>query len=87
LYKPGIIRDAVGGGVEIADKSGWMGGVECDAGIVYLREPYIVTVMSKSIPASDTGSLETKETLRRLVSVINGYYLNTCMSTRFGRRI
>ena len=86
LYKPGIIRDAVEGDVEIADKSGWMGGVECNTGIVYLASPYVVTVMAKNVPAWDRGGLEAKETLREVVSAINGYYLNTGTATRFGRR-
>jgi beta-lactamase class A len=87
LSKPGVIRDAVAGDYEIADKSGWMGGVECDSGVVYIQEPYIVTVMAKNISVSDKGSRKVKETLRRVVTTIHEYYLNTCTSTRFGRRI
>ena len=87
LSKPGVIRDAVAGDYEVADKSGWMGGVECDSGVVYIQEPYIVMVMAKNISVSDKGSRKVKETLRRVVTTIHEYYLNTCTSTRFGRRI
>ena len=87
LSKPGVIRDAVAGDYEVADKSGWMGGVECDSGVVYIQEPYIVTVMAKNISVSDKGSRKVKETLRRVVTTIHEYYLNTCTSTRFGRRV
>jgi beta-lactamase class A len=86
LYKTGVIRDAVMGDVAVADKSGWMGGVECDTGIVYLPKPYAVTVMAKNVPAWDQGSLEAKETLREIASAVHGYYENTGSATRYGRR-
>jgi len=86
LHKPGVIRDAVQDGVDVADKSGWMGGVECDTGIVYAPKPYAVTVMAKNIPAWDRGSLEAKEALRELVSAVHDYYLNVGTATRHGRR-
>jgi beta-lactamase class A len=86
LYKPGVIRDAVQGGVVVADKSGWMGGVECDTGIVYAAKPYAVTVMAKNIPSWDQGSLEAKEALRETVSAVHDYYLNIGTATKHGRR-
>ncbi|MFH2109681.1 MAG: serine hydrolase [Candidatus Bathyarchaeota archaeon] len=86
LHKPGVIRDAVQNGVDVADKSGWMGGVECDTGIVYTSKPYAVTVMAKNIPAWDLGGLEAKEVLRELVSTVHDYYLNVGTATRHGRR-
>jgi beta-lactamase class A len=86
LHKPGVIRDGVQEEVDVADKSGWMGGVECDTGIVYAAEPYAVTVMAKNIPAWDRGSLEAKEVLRELVSSVHDYYTNVGTATRHGRR-
>jgi len=86
LYKTGVIRDAVPGDVAVADKSGWMGGVECDTGVVYLPKPYAVAVMAKNIPAWDLGGLEAKETLREIASAVHGYYENKGSATRYGRR-
>jgi beta-lactamase class A len=86
LYKTGVIRDVVPAGIPVADKSGWMGGVECDTGIVYLPKPYAVTVMAKNVPAWDQGGLEAKETLREIASAVYGYYENTGSATRYGRR-
>ena len=86
LYKTGVIRDVLPVGISVADKSGWMGGVECDTGIVYLPKPYAITVMAKNIPAWDQGSLEAKETLREIASAVHGYYENTGSATRYGRR-
>jgi beta-lactamase class A len=86
LYKTGVIRDAVPAGLAVADKSGWMGGVECDTGIVYLPKPYVVTVMAKNIPAWDQGGMDAKETLREILSAVHGYYENVGSATRHGRR-
>jgi hypothetical protein len=86
LYKTGVIRDVLPTGIPVANKSGWMGGVECDTGIVYLPKPYAVTVMAKNVPAWDQGSLEAKETLREIASAVHGYYENTGSATRYGRR-
>jgi beta-lactamase class A len=87
LYKPGVIRDVIGEDVPLANKSGWMGGVECDTGIVYLPNPYIVTIMAKNIPAWDKGSLVAKEILREMISELHNYYMNTGASTQHGRLI
>lgn len=86
LYKTGVIRDAVPGDVAVADKSGWMGGVECDAGVVYLPKPYVVAVMAKNVPSWDLGGLEAKETLREIASEVHEYYENAGTATRYGRR-
>lgn len=51
LYKDGIIFEALPEDLVVADKSGWMGGVHCNSGIVYAEKPYIVTVMASHIPA------------------------------------
>jgi beta-lactamase class A len=86
LYKTGVIRDAVPGEVAVADKSGWMGGVECDTGVVYLPKPYVVAVMAKNVPSWDHGGLEAKETLREIASAVHEYYENVGTATRYGRR-
>ncbi len=50
----GVIRNAVPDLVEVADKSGWVGGATLDAGIVYQpRAPIRVALLAKHIPASD----------------------------------
>jgi beta-lactamase class A len=86
MYKTGVIRDAVPGDVAVADKSGWMGGVECDVGVVYLPRPYVVAVMAKNVPSWDHGGLEAKETLREIASAVHEYYENAGTATRYGRR-
>jgi len=86
LYKTGVIRDAVPGEVAVADKSGWMGGVECDTGVVYLPKPYVVAVMAKNVPSWDHGGLEAKDTLREIASEVHEYYENAGTATRYGRR-
>ncbi len=87
LYKDGIIRDALPDDFMVADKSGWMGAVQCDSGIVYAEKPYIVTVMAKHIPSWDRNGAETCESLKQAVSEINDYYQNIATATRYGRRI
>ena len=86
-YKDGIIREALPEDLELADKSGWMGAVQCDSGIVYAEKPYIVTVMAKHIPSWDRNGAETREALKQAVAVIHDYYQNIATATRYGRRI
>lgn len=86
LYKDGIIFEALPEDHAVADKSGWMGGVQCDSGIVYTEEPYIVTVMASHIPAWDRNGYETRENLKHMVSELHGYYLNKSTTSRYGRR-
>ncbi len=87
LYKDGIIRDALPGDFEVADKSGWMGAVQCDSGIVYAEKPYIVTVMAKHIPAWDRNGAETRYMMKQAVAGIHDYYQNIATASRYGRRI
>jgi beta-lactamase class A len=87
LYKDGIIRDALPDDIVVADKSGWMGAVQCDSGIIFAEKPYIVTVMAKHIPAWDRNGAETREALKQAVSEIHDYYQNIATATRYGRRI
>ena len=87
LYKDGIIRDALPGDFEVADKSGWMGAVQCDSGIVYAEKPYIVTVMAKHIPVWDRNGAETRDMMKQAVAGIHDYYQNIATASRYGRRI
>ena len=86
LYKDGVIFEALPEDYVVADKSGWMGGVQCDSGIVYAEKPYIVTVMASHIPAWDRNVYMTRETLKQIVSEIHDYYQNKTTTSRYGRR-
>lgn len=86
LYKDGVIFEALPEDYVVADKSGWMGGVQCDSGIVYAEKPYIVTVMASHIPAWDRNGYMTRETLKQIVSEIHDYYQNKTTTSRYGRR-
>jgi len=86
LYKDGVIFEALPEDYAVADKSGWMGGVQCDAGIVYAEKPYIVTVMASHIPVWDRNGYETRENLKQIVSEIHDYYCNKAITSRYGRR-
>lgn len=87
LYKDGMIREALPEDLVVADKSGWMGAVQCDSGIVYSEKPYIVTVMSKYIPAWDRNGAEARDALKQAVVEVHEYYQNIATATRFGRRV
>lgn len=88
LPKPGIIREALPVDMDVSDKSGWMGGVRCDSGIVHLvGKPYIVTVMAKSIPAWDKDGLEARETMKTAVAEVHDYFVNISTASVHGRRI
>jgi beta-lactamase class A len=86
LYKDGIIFETLPKDLVVADKSGWMGGVQCDSGIVYAEKPYIVTVMASHIPAWDRNGYETRENLKQMVSEIHDYYSNKATTSQYGRR-
>jgi beta-lactamase class A len=87
LYKDGIIREALPKDYMVADKSGWMGAVQCDTGIVYAEKPYIVTVMAKYIPERDRNDQETKDALKQAISEIHTYYQSKFTASKYGRRI
>lgn len=87
LFKDGIIRDALPQEYTIADKGGWMGGVQCDCGIVYADKPYIVTVMAKYIPKWDHNGSKASEVLKEAVAEIHEYFQNIASASRYGRRI
>ena len=88
IHKPGIIRDALPVNLDVSDKSGWMGGVQCDSGIVHLEgKPYIVTIMAKSIPDWDKDGQEAKETMKSAVAEVHDYFVNLSTASVHGRRI
>ena len=88
LWKDGVIRDSVPDGVEIADKSGWMGGVLCNTGIVYQPgNTYAVTIMFKHVPRSDDKSLTTKSFAREILGLVHGYYEEMASTSKYGIRL
>lgn len=88
LWKDGVIRDSVPDGVEIADKSGWMGGVLCNTGIVYQPgNTYAVTIMFKHVPRSDDKSLTTKSFAREILGLVHGYYEEMGATSKYGIRL
>ena len=87
-FKQGVIRSVVPGDIPVANKDGWMGGVRCDNGIVYLpKGAYVVSVMAKHIPSWDLHSNEVKDQMSQVVSVINEYYKEVNNATKYGRRV
>lgn len=88
LPKPGIIREALPVDLDISDKSGWMGAVRCDSGLVHLEgKPYIITVMAKSIPYWDKDGIEAREIMKTAVSEVHDYFVNISTASVHGRRI
>ena len=88
LWKDGVIRDSVPDGVEIADKSGWMGGVLCTTGIVYQPgNMYVVTIMFKHIPRSDEKCLITKSFACEILGLVHGYYEEMGATSKYGIRL
>ena len=88
LWKDGVIRDSIPDGIDIADKSGWMGGVLCNTGIVYQpRNTYAVTIMFKHVPRSDEKSLDSKGVAREILSLIHGYYEEIGLTSKYGIRL
>ena len=81
LYKDGVIFNGLPEDLVVADKSGWMDGVQCDSGVVYAEKPYIVTVMASHIPGWDRNGGETREVLKQLVSEVHDYYTNKAATT------
>lgn len=88
LWKDGVIRDSIPEGVDIADKSGWMGGVLCNTGIVYQPgNTYAVTIMFKHVPRSDEKSMITKEIAREILTLVHGYYEEMSSTSKYGIRM
>jgi len=88
LGKEGVIKDSIPESVELADKSGWMGGVLCNTGIVYHPgNTYAVTIMFKHIPRSDEKSLETWGVAREILTLIHGYYEEVGSTSKYGIRL
>jgi beta-lactamase class A len=82
--KEGPLRSGVPENVDVANKEGWVEGVRCDAGIIYLRKaPYAISVMTKLLLRDADGP--------RIISEISGltfqYFERKANSNKFGRRI
>jgi beta-lactamase class A len=81
------IRDGLPEGVPVANKAGWMAGVMCDAGIVYLpKKPYIVAVNMAHIPNSDFRGFGAEAAFREVVKVIHDHFEEQSLSSEYGRR-
>ncbi len=84
----GVIRNAVPDSVEVADKSGWVGGATLDAGIVYQpRRPYAVALLAKHIPASDLHMVNALNTLAGAARLVYTYFEEISASTPQGRKL
>jgi len=87
-FKQGVIRSVVPRDIPVVNKDGWMGGVRCDNGIVYLPNgAYVVSVMAKHIPSWDLHSNEAKDQMSHVVSVIHDYFHEVNNATKYGRRV
>ncbi|HXF61737.1 MAG TPA: serine hydrolase [Caldilineaceae bacterium] len=83
--KNGFLNKALPPGTEVANKPGWVEGVRCDAGIVYLpRRPYAIALMTKYAPVdSDEHEQFLAATARRVhrtMAALDG-------SNRYGRLV
>jgi beta-lactamase class A len=84
----GVIRNAVPDPIEVADKSGWVGGATLDAGIVYQpRRPYVVALLAKHIPASDLHMVNALNALTEVARLIHAYFEEVSVSTPQGRKL
>jgi beta-lactamase class A len=81
------IREGLPEGIPVANKAGWMAGVMCDAGIVYLsNKPYVVAINMAHIPASDFRGFDAEAAFREIVKVIHDHFEETSLSSEYGRR-
>jgi beta-lactamase class A len=84
----GVIRNVIPDSVEVADKSGWVGGATLDAGIVYQpRRPYAVALLAKHIPSSDLHMVGALNTLTEMARLIQSYFEEVSASTPQGRKL
>jgi beta-lactamase class A len=84
----GVIRNAVPDSVEVADKSGWVGGATLDAGIVnQQRHPYAVALLAKHIPTSDLHMVNALNALTEAARLIQAYFEEVSASTPQGRKL
>lgn len=84
----GVIRNAIPDSVDVADKSGWVGGATLDAGIVYQpSRPYAVALLAKHIPSSDLHMVNALNTLTEMARLIQSYFEEVSASTPQGRKL
>ncbi|MBN1682613.1 serine hydrolase [Candidatus Bathyarchaeota archaeon] len=83
----GVIRNSIKESIPVADKSGWVGGVLGDAGIVYLPNyPYIIAVFMKHISITDIHWYRACSDLTKITTLIHNYFEEVSSSTPEGRR-
>jgi beta-lactamase class A len=84
----GVIRNAVPDSIEVADKSGWVGGATLDSGIVYQpRRPYALALLAKHIPASDLHMVNALNALTEAARLAHAYFEEVSASTPQGRKL
>jgi beta-lactamase class A len=84
----GVIRNVIPDSVDVADKSGWVGGATLDAGIVYQpSRPYAVALLAKHIPSSDLHMVNALNTLTEMARLIQSYFDEVSASTPQGRKL
>ncbi len=82
--KEGPLRAGLPETVELADKTGTVEGVKCNAGIVFLQDsPYIICVMTKLLQKEEEGPRVITEISRLTYQ----YFERKANSNQFGRRI
>jgi beta-lactamase class A len=68
--------------IEVADKDGDMPGVRCDVGVVYLPgRPYVLSIMTKDVPASDLKKLRTNEAITEVSKMTYEHFRSMTQST------
>lgn len=86
--KQAVIRASVPDNIAVADKPGGIEGVSCDIGIVFLsRRPYAIAILAKHIPISDFHSLDAKDTMIQVTSLVQAYFQEVDLATPSGRRL
>jgi beta-lactamase class A len=72
-------------GIEIANKPGGMMGVSCDIAIVFQpNRPYVIVIMTKNIPLSDTKKLIASERMTEVSRMVYEYFRFESSSNIYG---
>jgi beta-lactamase class A len=62
-------------GIEIANKPGGMMGVSCDIAVVFQpNRPYVIVIMTKQIPLSDTKKFQAVERMTEVSRMVYEYF-------------
>lgn len=82
----GVIRNSIKSSVQVADKSGWVGGMLGDVGIVYQPDrPYIISIFMKHVPLQDIHWHNAIVELTRITGLVHSYFEEVSSSTPEGR--